>query len=218
MRIVLFGAPGVGKGTQAILMGQRYGVAHISTGDALREAIANGSKVGLAAKAYMDKGELVPDDVIIDIARERIEEAPSQGFVLDGFPRTIPQADALAVVLGEMGKPLDMVIDLVVPEEQIVRRLSGRSICSKCGEPYHVDGKKPKVEGICDRCGGELVIRDDDAPEAVRNRLRVYNEKTHPLEQYYRASGLLREVDASGTIEETFAGVEAILDKRVQRT
>ena len=211
MRVVLFGAPGVGKGTQAALMRQRYGVAHISTGDALREAVAEGSEIGLAAKAYMDRGELVPDDVIIRIALDRIERAPSRGFVLDGFPRTIPQAEALDRALDEIGKPLDVVVDLSVPEEEIVRRISGRLICSKCGDPYHVLTKKPKVDGICDRCGGELISRDDDTPDAVRNRLRVYAEKTLPLIEYYRKRGVLEQVDANGTVEESFARVERVL-------
>ena len=217
MRMVLFGAPGVGKGTQASLMEQRYGIAHISTGDSLREAITRGTDIGLAAKSYMDKGELVPDDVIIQIALERIEHAPSRGFVLDGFPRTIPQAEALDKALDEVGKPVELVIDLAVPEETIVRRLSGRRICSKCGEPYHVETKKPKAEGICNLCGGELIGRDDDAPDAVRNRLRVYVEKTLPLVEYYRASGLLQRVDAAGSVEETFARVEKVLGGRVKK-
>lgn len=214
----MFGAPGVGKGTQASLMKQRHGLAHISTGDALREALAEGSEVGLAAKSYMDRGELVPDDVIIRIARERIEESPECGFVLDGFPRTIPQAQALDALLTEMGKPLDLVVDLVVPDDEIVRRLSGRTICSVCGEPYHVLTKKPSVEGICDLCGGELVARDDDEPEAVRNRLRVYREKTLPLVEYYRRRGILRQVDASGSVEDTFARVDEALGERARKT
>ncbi len=216
MRIVLFGAPGVGKGTQASLMKDQYGVAHISTGDALRESVAKGTEIGLAAKSYMDRGELVPDDVIIKIALERINQAPDRGFVLDGFPRTIPQAEALDKALDELGKPLEMVVDLVVPESEIVKRLSGRRVCPKCGEPYHIDSKKSAVEGICDKCGGELIRRDDDAPEAVLNRLKVYRSETHPLVEYYRNKGILHQVDASGSVQETFDKVEQLLNEQAR--
>jgi len=199
---VLFGPPGAGKGTQASLLSEKYGAAHISTGDILREAVANKTEVGLKAKGYMEKGELVPDEVVIAIAKDKLSSIGDQGFILDGFPRTIAQAKALDQALAEIGKPLDAVVNLQVDEEELVRRLSGRRVCPSCGEPYHVDSKPPKTAGKCDKCGAELVHRADDQPEAIRNRLKVYDNQTSPVLGYYADSGVLRNIAAVGSIDE----------------
>jgi adenylate kinase len=212
MRIVLFGAPGSGKGTQAGILEKEYGAVHISTGDTLREAVARGTPVGLKAKSYMDRGELVPDDVVIAIAKEKLASVGDDGFILDGFPRTVPQAEALDSALAELKKPLDAVVNLRVDEEELVRRLSGRRVCTKCGEPYHVDSKPPKVDNKCDLCGGDLVQRDDDKPDAIRTRLRVYQEQTAPVLEYYRKRNLLREVEAQGDIAEITKRIAASLE------
>ncbi len=202
MRIVLFGPPGSGKGTQAGFLREKTGAAHISTGDALREAVANRTEVGLQAKAYMDKGELVPDAVVIAIAKDRLSTTGTDGFILDGFPRTTAQAEALDASLEDLAKPLESVVNLRVDEEEIVKRLSGRRVCPDCGEPYHVQTKVPVKEGVCDKCGGRLVHRDDDQPEAIRNRLQVYKAQTEPVLGYYEHKGLLRNVDAVGGIQD----------------
>jgi adenylate kinase len=211
MRIVLFGPPGAGKGTQAGRLTEKHGAAHISTGDALRSAVASGTEIGKLAKGYMDRGELVPDDVVVRIAVDRLQVEPD-GFLLDGFPRTIPQAEALAKALGEIERPLEAVVSLEVDREELVRRLSARWICSKCQEPYHTESKKPKVEGVCDLCGGSLMQRDDDRPESVRRRLEVYEQNTAPLLQYYRDRGLLRSVNGSGTVDEVSERVSKALE------
>ena len=211
MRIVLFGPPGSGKGTQASLLKQRYGASHISTGETLREAVAKGTRVGLEAKDYMDRGELVPDDVVIAIAREKVASVGKNGFILDGFPRTIAQAEALDAALSDLGKALEAVVNLRVDEDELVRRLSGRRVCPSCGEPYHVESKPSKEAGKCDRCGAELVQRDDDKPEAVRNRLRVYEAQTAPVLGYYECKGLLRNVDAVGGIEDILGRIAGSL-------
>lgn len=202
LRIVLFGAPGSGKGTQASLLKEKYGLAHISTGDILREAVANKTEVGLKAKGYMDRGELVPDDVVIAIAIEKLQSLGDQGFVFDGFPRTIAQAEAFDAALAGLGKPLDAVVNLKVDEDELVRRLSGRRVCPNCGEPYHVDSKPPKVDGVCDKCGSKLLHRADDQPEAIRNRLEVYRDQTEPVLGYYEKKGVLKNVEAAGGIDE----------------
>jgi len=202
MRIVLFGPPGSGKGTQASLLEKRSKAAHISTGDTLREAVAKKTEIGLEAKSYMDRGELVPDGVVIAIAREKLASVGEDGFILDGFPRTIAQAEALDAALADLAKPLEAVVNLSVDEEELVRRLSGRRVCPACGEPYHIDSKPSNEAGKCDRCGGELIHRDDDKPDAIRNRLRVYENQTVPLLGYYERKGLLRNVDAVGGIED----------------
>lgn len=207
MRIVLFGPPGAGKGTQAGLLAEEYGAEHISTGDALREAVAKQTEVGLKAKTYMDRGELVPDEVVIAIAKDRLASTGEAGFILDGFPRTIAQAEALDEALDQIGKPLETVISLQVEEDELVRRLSGRRVCPDCGEPYHVESKRPKNEGVCDLCGAGLVHRDDDRPEAIRNRLCVYTDQTSPVLGYYRDKGLLEQVSAVGDIDEVFRRV-----------
>ena len=213
MRIVLFGPPGAGKGTQAGLLSEKYGAAHISTGDILREAVANKTEVGLKAKGYMEKGELVPDEVVIAIAKEKLASIGDKGFILDGFPRTIAQAQALDAALKEIDKPLDAVVNLQVDEEELVRRLSGRRVCPSCGEPYHVDSKKPQVEGKCDKCGADLVHRADDQADAIRNRLKVYNTQTSPVLGYYEQSGVLRNIQATGGIQDILGRVAESLGK-----
>jgi len=202
MRVVLFGPPGSGKGTQASLLKEKYGLVHIATGDILREAVSNKTEVGLKAKSYMDRGELVPDDVVIEIVKDKLQSIGEAGFILDGFPRTIAQAEALDRVLVELGKPLDAVLNLQVDEEELVRRLSGRRVCPSCGEPYHVDSKPPKVDEVCDKCGAALLHREDDKPEAIRNRLRVYREQTEPVLGYYASKSILKNIDAVGDIEQ----------------
>jgi len=215
LRIVLFGPPGAGKGTQASLLSEKYGAAHISTGDILREAVANKTEVGLKAKSYMDAGELVPDDVVIAIARDKLASIGDRGFILDGFPRTIAQAEALDAALAEIGKPLDAVVNLEVDDEELVRRLSGRRVCPNCGEPYHVDTKRPNVEGKCDKCGAALVHRADDQPEAIRNRLEVYRNQTSPLLGYYEAAGILRSVPAVGSIDDIQDRIAASIESEI---
>lgn len=200
MRLVLFGPPGSGKGTQASLLSEKLGAPHISTGDILREAVANKTEVGLKAKAFMDSGQLVPDDVVIAIAKEKLASIGDKGFILDGFPRTIPQAQALDRALAELGMPLDAVVNLKVDEDEIVTRLSGRRVCPSCGEPYHVDTKRPKADGVCDKCGAALIHRDDDRPEAIKQRLSVYGKQTAPLIEFYESAGIMHGIDAVGEI------------------
>lgn len=207
MRIVLFGPPGAGKGTQAGLLSEKYEAAHISTGDILREAVSKGTEVGIRAKGYMDRGELVPDEVVIEIARQKLAEVGKSGFMFDGFPRTVPQAEALDRVLSELGLPIDAVISLMVQEDELVRRLSGRMVCSGCSKPSMVDAMGQGIETLCKACGGELIQRADDKPEAVRNRLKVYEKSTAPLIEYYRKRGVLVEIDATGSVEQVFQRV-----------
>lgn len=208
MRIVLFGPPGAGKGTQASVLKNEYQAAHISTGDALREAVANKTEVGLKAKSFMDKGELVPDEVVIAIAKEKLANSNGNGFILDGFPRTIAQAKALDSALDEIGKPLEYVINLQVADDELIRRLSGRRVCPDCKEPYHVDSKPTRVVGVCDKCGTALLHRDDDQPNAIKNRLNVYNNQTAPVLGYYEAKGILKNIPASGSIEDIFKKIK----------
>ncbi|HHX40386.1 MAG TPA: adenylate kinase [Armatimonadetes bacterium] len=212
MRLVLLGAPGAGKGTLAKQLSKALGVVHISTGDIFREEVAAGTELGKKAKSYMDRGALVPDEVVIGMVKQRLSRPDvNAGFILDGFPRTAPQAEALDRVLEESSRPLDAVLDIVVPEETVVRRLSGRRVCRGCGAIYHVDTMPTKQEGVCDKCGGEVYQRDDDQPEAIRHRLRVYAEATAPLTDYYRTKGLLRPVDGTGTPEEVLGAALALL-------
>jgi adenylate kinase len=211
LRIVLFGPPGSGKGTQASLLKEKYGLAHISTGDILREAVANKTEVGLKAKSYMDKGELVPDDVVIAIAKDKLASIGDTGFVLDGFPRTIAQAEALDVALEDVKQPLDMVMNLLVGRDELVRRLSGRRVCPGCGEPYHVDSKPPSADGVCDKCATALMHRDDDKSEAVLNRLSVYENQTAPVLQYYSGKGILKNINATGGIDQIFDRISGAL-------
>jgi adenylate kinase len=213
MRIVLLGPPGAGKGTQAKLMLERTGMVHISTGDLLRAAVASGSPLGKAAREYMDRGELVPDQLVTDMIRDRLVTmgaAPS--FMLDGFPRTVVQAEALEKLLASRGIPLDHVISLEVPREELVRRLSGRRTCRSCGAMAHVVFDPPRRQGICDRCGGELYQREDDREDTVRTRLEVYERATAPLIAFYKGRGLLREVDGTGPTADVLDRVLARLE------
>ena len=198
MKLILLGAPGAGKGTQADVLSRKLNIPTISTGNMLRAAIANGSAVGLEAKSYMDNGQLVPDSVIIGIVKERLAESDcANGFILDGMPRTIPQAEALR----DNGIGFDAVVSLEISDDEIVSRMSGRRVCPKCGATFHVVSNPPKTEGVCDACGAELIIRPDDAPETVRSRLAVYHEQTEPLKKFYAEMGNLRSVENAGSIE-----------------
>ena len=200
MRIVLLGAPGAGKGTQATNISERYGIPHISTGDILRAAVKAGTELGKTAETYMTKGELVPDSVVIGIVVERIQEADCEkGFLLDGFPRTVAQATALDAELERLGCRLDAVVNLEVDEAEVVRRLSGRRVCTKCGT---IHGSEADAQEACKACGGELIVRADDQPEAIRRRLQVYKDQTAPLVDYYEARGILLRIPAVGSVEE----------------
>lgn len=213
MRIVLLGPPGAGKGTQAKLMLERTSMVHISTGDLLRAAVASGSALGKAAKDYMDRGELVPDALVTDMIRERLAlMGMSPSFMLDGFPRTVAQAEALESMLASQGYPLDHVVSLDVPREELVRRLSGRRTCRQCNAMYHVLFDAPRRTGVCDRCGGELYQREDDREETIRARLEVYDRATAPLAAYYRGRRLLREVDGTGATADVLDRVMARLE------
>ncbi len=209
--LILLGPPGAGKGTHGSAIVEQFGLVHVATGDILRAAVAAGTELGRQAKKYMDAGELVPDDVVIGIVREKLaeEEVKARGVLLDGFPRTIPQAEALGDALDELGYGEPCVLNLVVPEEELVRRLSSRRVCKQCGAIYNLNIDGLDVGDKCPKCGGEIYQRDDDKPEAIRERLRVYKEQTAPLIEYYQSRGLLREVDANGQIDEVRARVLA---------
>ena len=209
MKLIFLGAPGAGKGTQAEIIASKLNIPTISTGNIIREALANGTEMGLKAKSFIEAGKLVPDDVVIGIIKERLaDEDCNNGFILDGFPRTIPQAEAL----DNMGIIIDKVVDIDVPDENIVNRMSGRRVCKACGSSYHIENKKPKVEGVCDACGGELQIRKDDAPETVLDRLNVYHEQTEPLKDYYAKCGKLRSVEGTAPITEITAAILKVLE------
>ncbi|MBI2080879.1 MAG: adenylate kinase [candidate division NC10 bacterium] len=212
MRLILLGPPGAGKGTQAQRLTEKLGIPQVSTGDMLRAAVAAGTPLGREAKAYMDRGALVPDGVVIGIIRERLK-APdcARGYILDGFPRTVAQAEALGETLEAMGTPLTAVLSLTVDPEELVRRLAGRRSCGSCGAAYHLDTAPPRRPGRCDRCGGELFQREDDREETIRKRLAVYRDQTAPLVVYYRGRGLLKEVDGRGEIADVFARVCRLL-------
>ena len=198
MKIIMLGAPGAGKGTQADMICGKYNVPHISTGDIFRANIKNGTELGQKAKGYMDRGELVPDSLVVDLVIDRIHQDDcANGYVLDGFPRTIPQAEALDAALAEAGESVDYAINVDVPDENIVNRMSGRRACVKCGATYHIKYNAPKTEGICDNCGSELIQREDDKPETVLNRLSVYHEQTQPLIDYYDGKGLVKNIDGT---------------------
>ena len=214
MKMILLGAPGAGKGTQAERLCKVLNIPTISTGNILRAAVKNGTPTGKQAEAYMKAGKLVPDEVIIGIIHDRLDEDDCKnGFVLDGFPRTIPQAEALDAALGKINEKMDYAIDVDVPDENIVNRMSGRRACLNCGATYHLISIPPKVEGICDVCGEKLILRDDDKPETVKNRLSVYHEQTQPLIDFYAKKNVLAEVDGTKDMEEVFEDIVKILGK-----
>ncbi len=202
MKLILLGAPGAGKGTQAEVISEKLAIPAVSTGNIIREALANGTEMGLKAKSFIDAGQLVPDDVVIGIIKERLaKDDCANGFILDGFPRTIPQAEALDT----MGVTIDRVISIEVEDEKIVRRMSGRRVCKACGSSYHLEYKKPAQDGVCNACGGELVQRKDDHPDTVLDRLHVYHEQTEPLKDYYEKKGILRIVVGQEEVADTTA-------------
>ncbi|SHI92962.1 adenylate kinase [Pseudobutyrivibrio xylanivorans] len=212
MKIIMLGAPGAGKGTQAKQIASKYSIPHISTGDIFRANIKNGTELGKKAKEYMDQGLLVPDELTCDLVMDRIaQDDAKNGFVLDGFPRTIPQAEALDAALTKIGQSMDYAIDVDVPDENIINRMSGRRACLNCGATYHIVSIPPKKEGICDTCGNELVLREDDKPETVKKRLDVYHDQTQPLIDYYNGKGILKSVDGTQPMEKVFEDITAIL-------
>ena len=212
MKIIMLGAPGAGKGTQAKLIAEKYNIPHISTGDIFRANIKEGTELGKKAKTYMDKGELVPDELVVDLVVDRVaKDDAKNGYVLDGFPRTIPQAEALDAALAKLGDKVDYAIDVDVPDENIINRMSGRRACVACGGTYHIVHIPTKVEGICDACGGELILRDDDKPETVKNRLNVYHEQTQPLIDYYKGQDILVEVDGTQNMDDVFTDILKVL-------
>ena len=209
MKLILLGAPGAGKGTQAEIISEKYNIPTISTGNIIRAALKNGTEMGLKAKSYIDAGNLVPDDVVIGIIKERLGEKDCEsGYILDGFPRTIPQAEAL----DDMGFDINCALSIEVADSEIVKRMSGRRVCEKCGASYHTEYKKPAKEGICNLCEGKLVIRKDDEPQTVMNRLNVYHEQTEPLKEYYAAQGKLLTVEGQDKVEDTTALVLRALE------
>ena len=212
MKIIMLGAPGAGKGTQAKKIAAKYGIPHISTGDIFRANIKNGTELGKKAKTYMDQGLLVPDELVVDLVVDRVNQDDcTNGYVLDGFPRTIPQAEALTEALEKMGQKGDFAIDVNVPDENIVKRMGGRRACVTCGATYHMVYAPTKKEGICDTCGGELILRDDDKPETVQKRLNVYHDQTQPLIDYYTSQGILRTVDGTVDIDDVFRAITEFL-------
>jgi adenylate kinase len=212
MKIIMLGAPGAGKGTQAKMISEKYGLPHISTGDIFRANIKNGTDLGKEAKQYMDKGQLVPDELTVRILLDRVSQADCKnGYVLDGFPRTIPQAEVLDAELTKLNDKVDYAINVDVPDENIINRMGGRRACVNCGATYHLQFAPPKKEGICDTCGNELILRDDDKPETVKNRLDVYHKQTQPLIEYYGNKGVLKEVDGTVAMNEVFESIVSIL-------
>ena len=212
MKIIMLGAPGAGKGTQAKMIADKYQVPHISTGDIFRANIKNGTELGKEAKKYMDQGLLVPDELTVKLLLDRVANPDcANGYVLDGFPRTIPQAEVLDAALTELGDKIDYAINVDVPDENIVKRMSGRRACLACGATYHIEHIPPKTEGICDKCGQKLVLRDDDKPETVMKRLNVYHEQTQPLIDFYSNKGILKSVDGTVDMMDVFAAIVAIL-------
>ncbi len=212
MKIIMLGAPGAGKGTHAKKISEKYSIPHISTGDIFRANIKEGTELGKKAKEYMDQGLLVPDELTCDLVMDRIQQEDCKnGFVLDGFPRTIPQAEALTAALEKINEKMDYALDIEIADEKIVERMSGRRVCTKCGAPFHIVNIPPKTEGICDHCGGELQFRADDQPETVLKRLGVYHEQTQPLIEYYAKQGILKEIDGTKSVEEGFASIVEIL-------
>jgi adenylate kinase len=214
VRIILLGPPGAGKGTQAVTIARSTAIPHISTGDILRANVKSGTELGQQAKSYMDAGDLVPDALIIAMVGDRLDEDDAKGgFLFDGFPRTVPQAEARERLLVERETPLDVVLRLAVPQDEVVRRLTGRRTCAECGRIFHVEFAPPADEGRCDACGGELIQRDDDTEDVVLNRLEVYRAQTEPLENFYWQRGLLRDVEAVGDVDDVQARIRAILQE-----
>ena len=212
MKIIMLGAPGAGKGTQAKKIADKYQIPHISTGDIFRANIKNGTELGMKAKTYMDQGLLVPDELVVDLVVDRLaQEDCVNGCVLDGFPRTIPQAECLDAALAEKGDAIDYAVDVDVPDENIINRMSGRRACVACGATYHIVHIPTKVEGVCDRCGESLILRDDDKPETVKKRLDVYHAQTQPLIDYYTSKNVLKSVDGTVDMEEVFQAIVNIL-------
>ena len=212
MKIIMLGAPGAGKGTQAKMIAEKYNIPHISTGDIFRANIKEGTPLGKEAKGYMDKGQLVPDELTVRILLDRVaSDDCNNGYVLDGFPRTIPQAEVLDSELDKLGDKVDFAINVDVPDENIVRRMGGRRACVTCGATYHIEHVPPKKEGICDKCGSELILRDDDKPETVQKRLSVYHEQTQPLIEYYDKKGILKTVDGTVDMMDVFGAITDIL-------
>lgn len=212
MKIIMLGAPGAGKGTQARIIAEKFGIPNISTGDIFRSNIKNGTQLGMEAKKYMDQGLLVPDELTVKILLDRVaQDDCKNGYILDGFPRNIPQAQVLDKALKERNEKLDYAINVDVPDENIIKRMSGRRACTGCGATYHIEHIPPKTEGICDTCGQELILRDDDKPETVKNRLDVYHRQTQPLIEFYEAKGILSTVDGTMAMEDVSAAIAAIL-------
>ena len=212
MKIIMLGAPGAGKGTQAKKIAERYSIPHISTGDIFRTNIKNGTKLGKKAKAYMDEGALVPDDLVVDLVVDRFKNPDcANGYVLDGFPRTIPQAEALEDALNAIGEIVNFAINVEVPDENIINRMAGRRSCIGCGATYHIKYNPSKVEGVCDVCGEKLILRDDDQPETVKNRLSVYHDQTQPLIDFYNKKGILAEVDGTKDMDDVYNAIVNIL-------
>ena len=212
MKIVMLGAPGAGKGTQAKMIAEKYGIPHVSTGDIFRANIKNGTELGKEAKQYMDQGKLVPDELTVKILLDRVaQDDCKNGYVLDGFPRTIPQANVLDEALTKLGDRIDYAVNVDVPDDNIINRIGGRRACVACGATYHIVYNAPKTEGICDNCGKELIIRDDDQPETVKNRLKVYHEQTQPLIDFYEGKGVLKSVDGTADMKDVFAAIVEIL-------
>ena len=212
MKIIMLGAPGAGKGTQAKMIAEKYAIPHISTGDIFRANIKGRTELGMEAKKYMDEGLLVPDELTVKILLDRVaQDDCKNGYVLDGFPRTIPQAEVLNDALDKMGDKIDYAIDVAVPDENIVNRMSGRRACVTCGATYHIVHIPPKVEDICDKCSSKLILRDDDKPETVLNRLKIYHEQTQPLIDYYTGKGVLKTVDGTKDMNDVFADIVSIL-------
>ena len=212
MKLIMLGAPGAGKGTQAKKIAEKYSIPHISTGDIFRANIKNGTELGKKAKTFMDQGLLVPDELVVDLVVDRVnQEDCKNGYVLDGFPRTIPQAEALDRALAEMGQKIDYAINVEVPDENIINRMGGRRACVGCGATYHVVNMPPKKEGICDHCGEKLVLREDDKPETVKKRLQVYHDQTKPLIEYYDKKGSLLTVDGTLDINVVFEKITEVL-------
>ena len=212
MKLILLGAPGAGKGTQAKMIAEKFGIPHISTGDIFRANIQKGTELGAEAKKYMDQGLLVPDELTVKILLDRVaQDDCGKGYVLDGFPRTIPQAKVLDEALEKLGEKIDYAVDVDVADEHIVKRMSGRRACLKCGATYHVEHIPPRQEGVCDSCGSDLVLRDDDKPETVMNRLKVYHDQTQPLIEYYGQKGILRKVDGTMEMQDVFHAIVDLL-------